>query len=154
MKICYNWPECQQGMTSSFLSVSFCLQAVFGACLLLVGDILNGPLFLISGCFAIHSINAQTRMISAGLLYLFTIMVFFAITLTGTIQGVEYIEAADPDNLHDVYAIWISTSIFIMICEVGFGALTLILFRRHYMNIDHKIPAFQVKVMEKSVIMA
>ena len=136
-------------MTTS-LSISFSLQAVFGTFLLMMGDILNGPLFIFSGCFALNAIHKKQKLISAGLFYMMSMIIFF---ITKTIELVlvdESIQDADAsmDEIKKVRTFWIVTSCIVLITEVIAGTFTLFLFKRFYLSIDSQLP----KLNEKAIV--
>eukprot|EP00834_Sanchytrium_tribonematis_P000279 NODE_5_length_72347_cov_1.339331.p47 type:complete len:171 gc:universal NODE_5_length_72347_cov_1.339331:71794-71282(-) len=139
---------------SNTLLVSFASQAIFGTFLVTMGDILNGPLFILSGAFGLHAVSKKQRLVSAGLVYLFSILTFFTIILISVISEDQQLSKlkAPRDDIADARRFLIWTTSVVLICVVAFASTTLAYLKRFYITLDEDIPKLQISEKNNMIV--
>ncbi len=132
---------------STFLSLSFSIQAIFGVFLFLVGDFILGPLFVVSGCYAARAVDRKQKVLTAGCIYMLSILLFFVLKVVEAVQVNEMIQSTigARDRIEAFRDYWIIIITCILFFEITLGTITLVVLRRFYLTMEQDIPELPEK---------
>ena len=121
----------------TFIIISFALQLLFGLFLLTAGDIIDGPLFLLTAIFGLYAITHRRYILSSAMLYLATMAIFIVQFIQSTIHMDRELKERLSPNRPSVLVILIS----ILLGTVIMASLTLIHLNRFYIHMEVDVQA-------------